>query len=187
MKSVETREIHDGTEPFRRLLTSPEYEKLRKRLVRLFARRRCRAPEDLADETFSRVLAKIPAIAEEYQGDPIRYFYGIARKIYLEHWRNPVACPLEEDFDVATPPDDPRVETLHECLEACMEELDPDERELILEYYVHDKSVKIDYRKKLAEQRGLAMNALRIRAYRIRQRLHDRMLDRLGGRGRTSK
>ncbi len=127
-------------------------------------------------------MAKIPSIVEEYQGDPVRFVYGVARNVYLEYWRRPVGIPLQECSELAMRSDDSQVEILHACLEASMEELDPDERELILEYYLYDKSAKIDYRKKLATRRGLAMNALRIKAYRIRQRLYERMLDCLASR-----
>jgi RNA polymerase sigma factor (sigma-70 family) len=182
MKSAETGLGKGNVENFRRLLTTPEYEKLRRRLIRLFARRGCTAPDDLADETFSRVMAKIPEIAEEYEGDPIRFFYGVARNVCFEHLRRPVVFPLEGTNEFAKPSENRNVETLHECLEACMGELDPGERELIIEYYLHDKSAKIGYRKELARRRGMAMNALRLRAFRIRQRLHDRMVNCLASR-----
>lgn len=182
MKSVETRQGRENAEKFKRLLTSPEYEKLRSRLIRLFARRGCRAPEDLADETFARVTARLPGITEEYQGDPVRFFYGVARNVYFEYRRRPVSFPLEENREFASPSNGHDVEGLHQCLEACMSELDPDERALILDYYLHDKSAKIDYRKELAARRGMAMNALRIRAFRIRQRLYERIIECLGSR-----
>ena len=163
--------LHD----FRRLLTSPQYEKLRGKLIRIFARRGCRFPEDLADETISRVAQKVEEVAPTYEGDPARYFYGVARNVYLEYTRRPKTVQLEENR-VSTEENHgelARKEEAHICLERCLTKLLADERRLIFEYYRYDKSAKIDHRKELAEGLGLGLNALRIKAYRIRQRLYD--------------
>ena len=57
------------------------------------------------------------------------------------------------------------------CLEECLRKLDDDQRELIIEYYRGDRRVKIDHRRSLAGRLGLTMNAVTIRACRIRDRL----------------
>jgi hypothetical protein len=49
-----------------------------------------------------------------------------------------------------------------------MEKVSEANRELVLAYYRQEKRAKIDHRKELAEERGMGMNALRIRACRIR-------------------
>ena len=59
------------------------------------------------------------------------------------------------------------------CLRGCMGELDDDERELMLEYYTGEGRDRIRRRKALAENLDVAMNALRIRAYRLRKKLED--------------
>ena len=46
-------------------------------------------------------------------------------------------------------------------------------RKLVLEYYRGEKKAKIDHRRSLAEQYGIALNALRIRAHRIRAALQE--------------
>ena len=172
-----TRHRQDESETsqqgFHRLLTSPQYEKLRGKLIRIFARRGCQIPQDLADETISRVTEKVHEIAPTYEGDPARYFYGVARNVYLEYTRKPKTVPLEENRRWADVDDRERIrkERAHVCLEHCLGELSPDDRSLICEYYRYDKSAKIDHRKELAEGLGLGLNALRIKAYRIRQRL----------------
>ena len=61
----------------------------------------------------------------------------------------------------------------YECLEACMSKLPPEQRELVLEYYQDEKRAKIEHRKRLSERLGVELNALRIRAYRIRAVLHE--------------
>ena len=161
-------------ESFHRLLSSPQYERLRGTLIRIFARRGCQFPEDLADDTISRVAERVPEIAATYEGDPARYFYGVARNVYLEYTRRPKTVLLDENraWTEVVDRDRARNEEAYACLERCLEELTDDERRLINEYYRYDKSAKIDHRKKLAESLGLGLNALRIKAYRIRQRLY---------------
>lgn len=65
------------------------------------------------------------------------------------------------------------IEREYECLERCMQKLTPDNRQLVLQYYQEEKRAKIDHRRQLAEQLGIALNALRIRAHRIRASLQE--------------
>lgn len=162
-----------GLQSFRRLLSSPEYERLRGKLIRIFARRGCEFPQDLADETISRVAEKVDEIAPTYEGDPARYFYGVARNVYLEYVRRPKTVQLQENrsWNGAEEGDSVRKEKTHACLEHCLDKLPTDERRLICEYYLYEKSAKIGHRRKLASELGIGMNALRIKAYRIRQGL----------------
>jgi hypothetical protein len=55
-----------------------------------------------------------------------------------------------------------------ECLDCCLHELKPEQRELVVEYYRDAKRQKIDRRRELAARLGISMNALGIRAWRIR-------------------
>jgi DNA-directed RNA polymerase specialized sigma24 family protein len=52
-----------------------------------------------------------------------------------------------------------------------MGKLSPENRALVLRYYEADGREKIEKRKILADELGIAPNALRIRAYRIRAAL----------------
>ncbi len=140
-----------------------KYELIRTRLIKIFVCRGCVDPEDLADETIDRVARRLRDIETEFTGDPARYFYGVANKVYQEYLRRKPAPqpppPLDESDEV---------EREYNCLDRCMQKLPPDNRELVLQYYQQDKQAKIDHRKELASQLGIALNALRIRAYRIR-------------------
>jgi DNA-directed RNA polymerase specialized sigma24 family protein len=164
------REV-DGIED---LAIPASYARLRDRLIRIFARRGCSSPEDLADETISRVLARWPQIAATFEGDPIRYLHGVARNVFREHKRTPKTVSIEDvaelrdtrDAEGSSPGDE-----AHRCLERCLSELTPSDRRLIREYYRYDKQAKIDRRKDLADEAGIPMNTLRIKAYRIRRRL----------------
>lgn len=145
-----------------------KYEQIRTRLIRIFLCRGCLESEDLADETIDRVARRLNDIEATFTGDPARYFYGVANKIHLEYLRRkpiprpPVAVD-ETDQDARE----------YECLERCMQELSPKNRELVLEYYQEERWAKIDHRKRLADQLGIAVNALRIRACRIRASLQE--------------
>lgn len=140
-----------------------KYEDIRRRLIRIFACRGCPVGEDLADETINRVIRRSQELADAYIGDPVAYFYGVARNVHLEYVKKPTApLPLP-------PPDSPQQkEREYECLERCMATLAPENRRLILEYYREERQAKIVHRKELAAQLGVALNALRIRAHRVR-------------------
>ena len=145
-----------------------KYEDIRRGLIKIFTSNGCHCVEDLADETINRVARKLSQIKDEYQGDPGRYFYGVAKKIVHEDRRRqlPPAIP---------PPtwDSDEVDPEFECLERCLQQLTTENRQLVLEYYQEEKKAKIDHRRKLADKLGIALNALRIRAYRIRNSLES--------------
>lgn len=145
-----------------------KYESIRQRLIKIFTCRGRSDAEELADETINRVSLRAPDVVENYVGDPALYFYGVAQKVFLESLRKPphVAVP-------AAVKSNEEKELEFECLEQCMERLAPDNRELVLEYYQNDKRAKIDHRKQLAARLGIAQNALRIRAHRIRATLQE--------------
>ena len=149
-----------------------KYETVRLRLMKIFTCRGCAEAEDLADETINRVTAKVEEVAENYSGDPALYFYGVAQKVHLEYLRKrhtpSVPAPVIPSE---------KSEEEYECLEQCVERLPPDNRRLVLEYYQDEKQAKIDHRRELAEQLGIAVNALRIRAHRIRLTLQQCMQD----------
>lgn len=157
-----------------------KYEKIRVRLIKIFTCRGCCEADDLADETINRVTAKLGEMAENYSGDPALYFYGVAQKVHLEYLRKkpliqePSESGSEAGGQTAWPPEAAdEVEHEYACLEQCMDHLPPETRRLVLEYYQEEKRAKIDHRKKLADQLGIAVNALRIRAHRIRLQLQQ--------------
>ncbi len=164
---------------FDSLLSAPEFGKVRDRLVRVFARRGCSIPEDLADETIARVLGKLPELAAHYEGDPLRFVYAVARNVYRESLRRPRTVSIESlaPLEAASGDESMRREETHAWLESCLSKLDAPDRRLIREYYRYDKGGKIDRRKTLAMELGVAMNTLRIKAYRIRRRLSTCVLE----------
>ena len=144
------------------------YEQIRRRLIKIFECRGRHDAEELADETINRVTLKIPAIAQDYVGDKTLYFYGVAQNVFHE--------ALRKHAPVAMPPPIPKsedVEMEFECLDRCLQQLTNGNRMLMLEYYQNDKRAKIEHRKAMAEKLGVAQNALRIRAHRIRLTLQQ--------------
>lgn len=141
-----------------------KYEQVRQRLIKIFTCRGRPDAEELADEVINRVTLKAGELAKDYVGDPSLYFYGVAQKVYLESLRKRPAA-------VFVPPPSPHTdedEAEYECLESCVERLPPANRELVIEYYQNERRAKIEHRKELAGRLGIAQNALRIRAHRIR-------------------
>jgi RNA polymerase sigma factor (sigma-70 family) len=144
-----------------------KYEDIRGRLIKIFTCRGCMEPEDLADETINRVAKRLKDIEPEFEGEKTRYFCGVANKIHLEYLRKkPVSLP-----DQLQAPDPVETEWIYSCLEQCIAALNADNRLIVVQYYQEERQAKINHRKRLAEQLGIALNALRIRAYRIRAQL----------------
>lgn len=145
-----------------------KYEEIRRRLIKIFAGRGCPNPEELVDESIDRVAKKAAELAPTYEGDPALYFYGVARRVYLESIKR-------KPFVPPPPPPEPDASQERErrlaCLDACTESLPSQQRELIRDYYREDKGARIAQRKALAVRMGIELNALRIRAHRIRTEL----------------
>ncbi len=157
------------------------YEDIRLRLIKIFTCRGCRESEDLADETINRVARRLAEIADTYEGDQALYFYGVAQKVYLEHVRKrpaPAASAAAPPapFNPARPwrMEEELVESEreYECLDRCMNELSEESRDLMIEYYREEGRKKIENRKRLAARLDIGLNALRIRACRIREALY---------------
>jgi DNA-directed RNA polymerase specialized sigma24 family protein len=144
------------------------YEDIRRRLMKMFESRGCAEVEEMADDAFDRVVRKVPEIADSYIGDPALYCYGVGRIVRLERCRKP-PVPLPEPLPDSWEVKEPR----YTCLDNCMKELPPEDRQLLLSYYTDDGGEKIKRRRKLAKTLEISDNALRIRLCRIRATLKD--------------
>ena len=140
------------------------YESIRRKLILIFSSRGAAFPEDMADDCINRVIQKLPEIIGSYEGSPEFYFVGVARNVHLEWQRKqrPIEPPV-------LPPNPPELEQKLACLDNCLDQLSPTSREIVIEYYQHDRRAKIDHRAGLAGRMGIAVSALRLRAHRIRQ------------------
>ena len=157
-----------------------KYEAIRMRLIKIFTCRGCLEAELLADETINRVASKVEEISKGYVGDPAHYFYAVAQKVHLEYLRkahtqhSPISVETAGNMLSAAPVSPVEdFEPEYRCLEGCLERLPKENRYLLELYYQQEKQAKIDHRKLLAIELGIAVNALRIRAHRIRLALRQ--------------
>ena len=147
------------------------YEVLRRKLVTFFECRRTPSPEDEADETLSRLAARLES------GEIVRslaaYAYGVARLVALERARSPwVPLSGAEAGATISPLADEDDDARLVCLRRCLAGLPQEQRALVISYYQGAQSGRIRHRVQLAEGHG-SMNALRIRVHRVRTALEQ--------------
>jgi DNA-directed RNA polymerase specialized sigma24 family protein len=156
-----------------RAQAAERYRELRGRLVRLFEFRGFSTAPDLADETLDRVARKLAEGVQIQAEDPARYVAGVARFVAMEASRAQRRLqPLDDAIPTPTPEGDPEAR-VSACLDECLATLPEAARALLLDYQVGEGSERIDNRKRLAERLGIPLNALRIRAHRLRARLEE--------------
>jgi DNA-directed RNA polymerase specialized sigma24 family protein len=158
------------------------YLEMRRRLASYFDRKNCPTPDELADETLNRVARRLEEEGVIETDAPAHYCYIVARFVFMEHLRGAQkAGALANELRqrpragglAASAADDERKlkEQRLNCLEQCLSKLESASREIITRYYVGKARVKIDHRRALAEELGITVNALSIRACRIRDKL----------------
>lgn len=146
---------------------------IRRRLVIMLDCRGCACSEDLAQEAMLRFAQRLPNMDPPFAGDAIAYLYTVAFNLYLETL-NKNFLPLPDDItEIPQPDEDAEKERLHKCLDACLDGMDLQSRELVLNYYRLEKQNKIDFRKSLAQGLEISVNALRIRLHKIRAGLEE--------------
>ncbi len=161
-----------------------KYETIRLKLIKIFTSRGCAEAEELADETINRVASKLCEIINNWEGDPALYFFKVAQYVFAERRtiesrrqtlnQDPLVMPIvtEEIED----------DTEYECLLHCLEVLRISERTLVVDYYQQQGRAKIEQHQKMATAMGIALNALRIRACRIKQTLRNCVQQCVGAR-----
>ena len=167
-------------------LAGVQYEKIRRKLVKLFEWRGCAHAEDCADETFNRVAQKICEGTSIWADEPYSYFHGVALNVLQEYWRRAehTAKTLEDvaqTQDLSVDPQDLLLreteqmekERMLECLNRCLQKLQPESLHLITRYHQGEETSDKARRKELAQSLGIPLNALRIRAYRIRAAIEE--------------
>ena len=155
------------------------YQLVRMKLIKFLEWQKCVAAEELTDETIDRVAKKVG------QGQQIEnlmgYFYGVARLVLKEYER----AQLRHQRAVATLPrsteevDDDKEAAIPrlECSKNCLEELPETDRDLIVAYCRPDGRPKTERRQDLATKLGIKRENLRLRAFRIREKLDKCVAD----------
>ena len=163
-----------------------KYELLRARLLKFFDYRGCAASGQAADETMNRVARRLEGGETIRAEDASAYFLGVARNVLREYWARPEGAwrPLDDvapsGLAIPEQPQDDDEDRLWACFERCLGALDQGPRELVLEYYEWGRRQRIGSRKQLCRRLGLTLNAVRIRAHRIRASL-ERCVRRCAG------
>lgn len=158
-----------------------KYETIRAGLVRIFVSKGFNDAEDLADATIDRVITRLPDIRDTYEGEPTRYFHGVARNVIRETGRR-----KELTVEVPAVWVDPRPTTQeHECLEQCLQSLPRQKRDLILDYLLYEGHQKVEHHKQMAAELGITEGALRGRVHQVRIRVEDCVRQCTGGTGVT--
>jgi DNA-directed RNA polymerase specialized sigma24 family protein len=149
-----------------------EYEALRSRLITMFRCRGLLDPAALADEAIDRIAK---GLERENIRDIFAYAAGVARHVASEAFRRPPLISLAEVQEPrhTTSDDFQEKETDRrlDCLKQCTAALNESDRYLISNWYEHEKSQKVEDKRRLAVKLGIALGALRVRAYRIRERV----------------
>ncbi len=155
------------------------YLEMRRRLVFYFDRKNCSTPDELADETLNRVARRLEEEGTIESETPAKYCYIVARFVFMEYLREShrAGIALDEvrrrgsgNYFVVPEQYDEHQKRLA-CLGRCTSKLEPLSRELLRQYYVGTGRLKIANRRSLAESLGITMNALAIRACRLRDKL----------------
>lgn len=171
------RERDPTPEEFQRFLAwldpDPEeaarkFNLLQSRLIQAFVSRGCVDAEMLANEVTNRVTVRIEKTKIDYP-DPFRCCSGFVEHVHQEY--------LREKAKTANPllPPQPRppveLEREDRCLKECMGQLPSSDQELVERYFQGEKRARIAGRQKLAVERRLTLNALRIQAFKLRKKL----------------
>jgi hypothetical protein len=169
------------------------YEGLRERLIRFFRWNQCLFPEELADIALDRLADKLSRGVEPILF-PARFVAGIARMLLLEQraqqTREKKMQLWLSWFHEHRGQSDEEKQLYDDALSHCLDCLTGDNRQLLERYYSGDGSARIRNRQALAAQLGIAMNALRNRALRLRDSLENctvRYLARDRGRDKSAE
>lgn len=161
-----------------------KYEQIRRTLETFFAFRNATDPTALTDETLNRVAYRLAEGQEITTGDPLYYFYAVARNVWREVQAQAQRHALLVDTLALTAEPAPSMEELHleaerqftqdaclTCLRKCLDKLPPEDRTLLQEYHQGQGQAKIAHRKALAQQLGITVASLRNRTCRLRERM----------------
>ncbi len=165
-------------------LAAERYEEIRRKLIIFFEFRGCLIPDEKADETINRVARRIREGQRIHTPNVASYFYGVARNVIREYWKNEgreseMIQSRTHEMPSGDAPDEVQAQKLTrlaherrlECLERCLEALPEASRRMILLYYRDEKGAQIKTRQLLAEELRIPDYALRLRVSRVRAKL----------------
>lgn len=146
-----------------------QYAALRNKLLKFFQARGNERPEELTDEVMDRLVKRLGE--DSVVEDVHTYAFGIARNVSREDYlRSTRSEPLTDALpliDLETPDSSPASAEWVSIFREALAELNPVERELVINYY----SAEPSDREKLAERLGITRQSLRVSASRVRTKL----------------
>lgn len=148
-----------------------KYEHVRVKLLRYFEQKGIADGDRYVDITLDRVMRRIDE--GERVLNIMAFIYAVASYVRMEAWSEQKQL-REREVEIQQDSEQKPWEDLgHEnprqvCLDKCLSTLPIETRILILDYYSAERSAKIKLRRQMAQSLGVEMNALRIRAHRIR-------------------
>lgn len=153
--------------------SAPSYNELRNTLIRYFQLKADIDPETAADQTLDRVGVKIQQQTEIL--DLKKYSIGVARFIFLErikvHAREKEAAAEYYSGQESKPveyEEDTRLRKWRECFQS----LNSDERILLKNYFADLPFSPLNEKRiRLCSEYQISMNNLRLKVFRLRQRL----------------
>jgi DNA-directed RNA polymerase specialized sigma24 family protein len=152
------------------------YRQLHQRLVKFFEWECSPQPEANADVVIDRIIRRIGE--GERIGNLPAYAHGVAKLVVREvrktaqrddTFRTELLHLIQQERLDESENDE--LELQRNCFDHCLQTMTTANRELILAYYAGDGRTKIEGRRDLATALGTDLNALRVRAHRIRAQL----------------
>ncbi len=139
--------------------TEHAYQATRLTLRKYFQWKRCNDPQDLADETIKRLIAKLKDKDVDMDAieSPSGYLRTFAKHVYYESVRQNIR---DEKIVKGLQGVEPSfVDEEGDCRKECLQKLAPNDRKLITDYYA---GVALEHTN---------LNSLRVRIYRIKIKL----------------
>jgi DNA-directed RNA polymerase specialized sigma24 family protein len=149
-----------------------KYEEVRRGLINFFLFRGCSDSEYLADETITRVAAKLQVIETDEKFKFDDYFYSFANRIYLEEYRKRKKFVPVYDITGMTAPEKESDSDVF-CMQKCLAKHPPDERTLLIKYYNFEKSGRAERRRRLAAELETDITSLQTKISRLRKILRE--------------
>ena len=147
------------------------YRQLHARLTRLFTLNNVLDPGALADETLDRLAA---SLATRQVDSPAAFALGIARLLIKEEARRrgkEVAATRDWTASLAWPGDAAEKQARLDRLDRCLNQMEPERREMLQTYYAWPEGAKVEHHRTMAARIGLSSHALRNRLLRARAEL----------------
>jgi len=160
------------------LATEPDdaakaYRIVHARLMRFFSLKDMADPGAMADEVMDRLATSLATHGTGQIESPAAFALGIAHHLLQEEWRRLAREKeaIREWTAVVQPEPDDEKELTMASLDHCLRRMPAAKRELLQSYYAWTVGEKIAHHRRMADELGLTVNALRNRVLRARTEL----------------